>query len=390
MRRWPVRRTRPSRTTLAALAAGGLVVCASGTGVTYAAFSDADRIKHNTVRAAHVALGIPGPGAGPELKYTGLLPGVAQSRTVSIAYRGSIPADIALEVRPEGASAYCVPTGADTWGPKPGGSVQISFGGDWLDYCGLLSPNVDVPVRADVAPDTDLSVSVSVRLAPGTDYPYSLLTDTDRFTVTAAQASLAHAGFTDFAVGTIEIGTGLIGPAIPAECGPAGRYRQVVVGTESDDVINAGNGKQIILGLGGNDRIDGGNAKDCLVGGEGDDVLLGANGKDVMIGGAGFDTCDGARAPDYYSCELTAEQAPTTPTGPPVDHPTDGPSDEPSTHPDPPTTQGPDPDPPPTRAPEPDPPATLPPAPDPQPDPGPQEPQPPQQPSDPAPTPAAG
>jgi hypothetical protein len=377
------------RASVAALAIGCVVACASGTGVTYAAFSDFQDLKNNHVAAAHVAVGIPGPSAGPELDFTGLLPGISQSKSFGISYLGSIPADIALEVRPEGTSAYCDKVGAETWVPKPGGSVQLSFGAVWLDYCGLLGAPAQVPVESGVTPGTNLTVQVSARLAPGTDYHYSALSHTDELTVVAHQTSAPGSGFTDFAVGTIEIGTGTIGPAVPAECGSAGKYNSLVLGTDGDDVIDAGNGKAVVLGLGGDDRILGANGKDCLVGGDGDDVLVGGNGKDVLVGGLGYDTCVGGRAPDVYSCEASSEQAVTSPQGQTVatpaqqDHPDQQSQDHPQqpspapTHapPTPHPSQPPSPQPPaPTQAPQPpaptQTPTQTPPTEQPSPDPG--------------------
>jgi hypothetical protein len=218
-------------------------------------------------------------------------------------------------VRPQGVSAYCTKLDAQTWVPRPSGSVQLSFGANWVDYCGLLGSSAQVPVQTGVAPGSNLTVSVSARLAPGTDYHYSALSHTDELTVVARQSSLQHGGFTDLAVGTIELGTGTIGPAIPAECGRIGPGTTLILGTEGDDVIHAGNGKHVVLRLGGDDRIEGQNAKDCLVGGDGDDVLVGGNGKDVLIGGLGYDTCVGGRAPDRYSCEASSEQLVASPQG---------------------------------------------------------------------------
>ena len=279
-------------------------IAVSGGGSTYAAFSDFDSVEDNQVGAARVALGLPG-GNAPELSYTGLLPGVPQTDTLPISYVGSIPGDLALEFRPQGGSAYCELAVDGTWSALDGGSVQLSLGGGWFDYCSLFDPGASVPVGSEVQPGSDLDVQVSVQLAPGSDHRFSELSDVDVLTVTARQTGVG--AFTDWAVGTISIGTGLIQPPIPAACGDLGQYSEIIVGTDEDDVLDAGNGKAIVLGLGGDDVLTGANGKDCLVGGDGDDTLHGGNAPDIMIGGTGFDTCTGGHAPDTYECEAPVE-----------------------------------------------------------------------------------
>ena len=319
---WGSRRLAAS--LLATLTAGCLAVAASGTGTTYAAFSDFKGLHDNHVGAATVAVGIPGPSAGPKLAYAGLVPGVTKTDSFDLVYRGNIPGDVALEIRPDGGSPYCVEASDGSWTPKPGGQVQIDLGSGWTDYCSLLQQGVSVPVRNAVAPGTDLTVSVSVRLAPGTDYRYSQLADTDRLTITARQASATTDGFTDFADGTISVGAGAILPLIPARCGTAADYPGgIVYGTEGPDHLVGGNQGQIIFGLGGDDILIGGNAKDCLVGGpgndqlwgnngkdaidggEGDDILIGGNGADDLYGGDGNDICYGGSGPDDIDCETS-------------------------------------------------------------------------------------
>ena len=158
-----------------------------------------------------------------------------------------------------------------------------------------------------MAAGSDLDVQVAVQLAPGTDFRFSEISDVDQLTVTARQTGVG--AFTDWAVGTISIGTG------PDRTADPGRLRRPrpVPGDQSpaptgDDDIRAGNGKAIVLGLGGDDTIHGGNGKDCLVGGDGDDTLFGGNAPDIMIGGTGFDTCHGGRAPNTpWDCEAPLE-----------------------------------------------------------------------------------
>jgi len=315
---------RVMATLAATLMAGSLAVAASGTGTTYAAFSDFKGLHDNHVGAATVAVGIPGPSAGPKLEYVGLLPGVSKTDSFDVNYRGTIPGDIALEFRADGGTPYCTAATDGSWTAKPGGQVQIDLGSGWVDYCSLLGPGVSVPLRAAVAPGGGFNLPVSVRLAPGSDYHYSELTDSDRLTVTARQASATSGGFTDFAPGSISIGTGTIVPSVPARCGDIADYPGgVVYGTQGSDRIEGGNQGQIILGLEGDDVLIGGNGKDCLVGGpgndqlwgnngkdsidggDGDDILIGGNGKDQLVGGAGADVCYGGNGSDDVECEAT-------------------------------------------------------------------------------------
>ena len=330
------RNRRVTAAALALLGAGCLALAASGTGTTYAAFSDFRGFHHNEAGAATVALGIPGPSTGPALTYVGLVPDHPKTDSFAVAYRGTIPADLALEIRPDGGSPYCDALDDGSWTAKPGGQVQVDLGSGWVDYCSLLGSGASVPVRTGVVPGTDLTVSVAVRLAPGTDDRYSQLTDTDRLTITARQASAASGGFTDFADGTISLGTGTILPTIPARCGSAADYPGgIVYGTEGPDHIEGGNQGQIIFGLGGDDVLVGGNAKDCLVGGpgndqlwgnngkdsidggDGDDILIGGNGADELVGGDGDDVCYGGSGPDDIECETSpAGDGPAPPPAP--------------------------------------------------------------------------
>jgi|GEM_PF-3116156 len=92
-------------------------------------------------------------------------------------------------------------------------------------------------------------------------------------------------------------------PEIPPECIAAGLTHfdseDIIIGTEGNDVLNAGNGSQLIFGLGGDDIIDGGNGDDCIVGGDGNDTLYGGNGKDVLLGGPGDDQLYAGNGNDY-------------------------------------------------------------------------------------------
>jgi hypothetical protein len=90
----------------------------------------------------------------------------------------------------------------------------------------------------------------------------------------------------------------------------------VIVGTQFDDLIEAGGGRQTIStgngqdevwAGGGPDAVDSGNSKDLLMGEGGPDVLVGGNGKDVLIGGAGPDHLTGGRGADVFVYTATSD-----------------------------------------------------------------------------------
>ena len=90
----------------------------------------------------------------------------------------------------------------------------------------------------------------------------------------------------------------------------------VIVGTQFDDLIEAGGGRQTISSGngqdevwagGGPDAVDTGNGKDLLMGEGGPDVLVGGNGKDVLIGGAGPDQLTGGRGADVFVYTTTSD-----------------------------------------------------------------------------------
>src|SRR5690606_3186396 len=65
---------------------------------------------------------------------------------------------------------------------------------------------------------------------------------------------------------------------------------QCIIGTESDDDIDALGRNDFVQGLGGDDEIDGGQGNDTVLGGEGDDTIEGGAGNDALRGDAGADT----------------------------------------------------------------------------------------------------
>lgn len=89
-----------------------------------------------------------------------------------------------------------------------------------------------------------------------------------------------------------------------------------IVGTQFDDLIQAGgsaqtittgNGQDEVWAGGGPDAVDSGNGKDLIMGQGGPDVLVGGNGKDVLIGGVGPDILTGGRGADVFVYEAASD-----------------------------------------------------------------------------------
>ena len=74
--------------------------------------------------------------------------------------------------------------------------------------------------------------------------------------------------------------------------------RDIILGTENDDVISAGRGNDVICGLGGNDTIEGGRGNDTILGGVGNDTIGGGRGNDTIFGQGGTDIALGGRGND--------------------------------------------------------------------------------------------
>ncbi|WP_019673718.1 calcium-binding protein [Psychrobacter lutiphocae] len=66
----------------------------------------------------------------------------------------------------------------------------------------------------------------------------------------------------------------------------------MIIGTESSDVLHGGEGDDVILSLGGNDKLYGAEGNDVLVSGTGNDWLVGGIGHDIFVIGSesGSDT----------------------------------------------------------------------------------------------------
>lgn len=86
--------------------------------------------------------------------------------------------------------------------------------------------------------------------------------------------------------------------------------RDLILGSEVDDVIVAGDGDDVVHGDDGNDIICGGEGNDSLFGakgrdvidgGPGDDWLFGAVGSDELYGGPGYDVLWGGPGVDKLS-----------------------------------------------------------------------------------------
>lgn len=75
----------------------------------------------------------------------------------------------------------------------------------------------------------------------------------------------------------------------------------VVCGTNSDDIIDAGRGNDTIYAGSGNDTILAGNGNDIVFGEQGDDDIEGNNGKDTLFGDRGNDTVSGNNSDDVVS-----------------------------------------------------------------------------------------
>jgi len=80
--------------------------------------------------------------------------------------------------------------------------------------------------------------------------------------------------------------------------GLANASRNIIEGTEGDDVLRGTMGPDLILGLGGDDEIDGRGGDDIIEGGPGDDTIDGGMGDDIIVGGDGNDLLMGGKGAD--------------------------------------------------------------------------------------------
>ncbi|MDP3987987.1 MAG: calcium-binding protein [Candidatus Levybacteria bacterium] len=70
---------------------------------------------------------------------------------------------------------------------------------------------------------------------------------------------------------------------------------------EGDDVVNGSNGDDCVVGGPGNDTINNSNGNDVIFGNEGNDRLNGSNGNDIILGGSGNDTIKGSNGNDQIN-----------------------------------------------------------------------------------------
>ena len=358
------------RHALSVIAITGVVAAVATIGGTLAALSTTKVASSGVVGSAVVVLG--GPGTSPVLDFTNLRPGVAQTFQLEVDYRGTVPAQVGLQLAAAGTtSAYCERVNG-SWKSLASGSIILSLGSRAPQtYCNLLDDDRRVVADA-VPPGSHVAIPVTVELSPAA-LP-AMLGRSDHATLTMS----ASGGFTSAVQGSLSISTvGRDTPspssasattaeaiALPAECAaagldtgsatvvtlgpseqiwtaPAGAGPLVVIGTDGDDTIRGGDAPDCIVGGGGNDTADGSGGADVLVGGTGADALTGGAGDDRLYGGADHDALTGGDGadlidggPDGGSCDVdpadTATEcdppgAEVTTTPPPTTTPVQGP-----------------------------------------------------------------
>lgn len=111
-----------------------------------------------------------------------------------------------------------------------------------------------------------------------------------------------------------------------------GKGDDEIVARGRNDVVRGGTGSDSLHGNGSNDRLFGGAGNDVIVAARGNDTLRGGSGSDALDGGPGVDRCKGGpgnasgEVDALSECEIpTAETAPTptpTPTPAPISSPT--------------------------------------------------------------------
>jgi len=76
--------------------------------------------------------------------------------------------------------------------------------------------------------------------------------------------------------------------------------RDIIQGSNRQDVINGGAGHDQLYGGTGRDTLNGGEDSDFLYGEDGRDTLFGGSGNDILNGGAGRDTLTGGEGFDIF------------------------------------------------------------------------------------------
>jgi len=79
---------------------------------------------------------------------------------------------------------------------------------------------------------------------------------------------------------------------------PESYYDNVIIGTNSTEILTGTSQNDLILGFGGDDSIKGGAGDDCIYGGDGNDVVIANAGNDTIYGGDGNDALFGNKGTD--------------------------------------------------------------------------------------------
>lgn len=363
----------PRRRAALALGAAAVIVAVSAAAWgTWAVFTDSDRGAAGSTSAGTVVLG--GRATPPAVALTGLRANSTTTTSVTVDYRGSVPATLSVSL-PAYSSTACTSGVGGLLDGLNVGSLTVRIGSRAAEsYCALLDGKDRIVTT--LAPGTVVTVPLTVAVGP-----VVLLPRTESATLRLGVSG----GFTDRVDGTLRIGTTVLGarslrvaapsvvPAVaapPAECVDAGITSVtetvvlsgdgavfdartdrpgatgplLVVGTPGPDRITGSAGRDCVAGAGGDDVLDGGAGDDVLVGGDGDDRLSGGDGADRLYGGAGADTllggpenprepdvlhgglADGATCPDAGPEDLlTACTAPAPAATPPATAPSPAP-----------------------------------------------------------------
>lgn len=86
--------------------------------------------------------------------------------------------------------------------------------------------------------------------------------------------------------------------AVPAECQNIQFSGNPIFGTENRDVLHGTNGNDLIFAFEADDIVNASNGNDCVVGGSGNDIIHGSNGNDILVGEEGDDRIDGSNGDD--------------------------------------------------------------------------------------------
>lgn len=339
-------------------------------GGTLARFTDSEAGGSGVAGAATVVLG--GRATPVTLDYPNLRASGTRTVSLTVDYRGTVPATIQLRLPSGAAPTSCRSSGLTLIDDVSVGTLTVRLGAQTaVPFCSLLDGTART-ILATVNPGTVTTVPITVTVGP-----LFLLGRTER----AAIVVRAVGGFSDQVAGTISISTrtgiGLQAaarsapapavvaapvPAVPpAEC--SGPYAETVTltadrprfvaaedrpgapgpflvhGTAGDDIVTgsaAGDclvggggadvldgaaGDDVLLGDDGPDRLTGGPGDDRLLGGAGVDELTGGPGADVLDGGADGGTCDADPADRVTACTLPAPASLPEPAPAPLPEP---------------------------------------------------------------------